>query len=539
MNPRTPLFLILCTLWLATEAAVSRAEEAPEPGRIATAGRAAEKRLEAGAASWRAVHDLGNGVKLHVKVLQAGDRRKTSVTAFAGERLDKLLTLIEKDGLWYLHEGGKRGIYRPFEAPVGLPGAYLYLLRSQVRFITSTATLKPWIHDATDGNHSVWRAPVPDNLRHRLMGMVRDLDMRKRMNPAFKLPPQGVTMFERGKDILARGLPMHLDLANGMVNDFGSPYRHTRIDQFRWLDEVTDGSFATSSKGWADNSYDPTETETGSLVMMAHCAYWTSGMNSFDLDSRLLDVHTGWFRRIPYRGSVSLPGCFSADRKKVFVSGMTADDGAGLFEVDLSTGENRRLGGDLLTRGYSMFQALSPDGSKLAVLHRDESISNFKSYITLVDIETGEANRVGTPQAAAFLAWPADGNGLLFGRQRGQGRVEEPAGNLICRMSLKGEVSEVRFGDNPVLLGDTKRILFHSPEDGAWMTCDLAGGDERRFLTGLPDHAFPAPSPDGKHVLMLRMGKASGPEPLIFDLETEKQQPATLTGGLWGQPAWR
>ena len=103
---------------------------------------------------------------------------------------------------------------------------------------------------------------------------------------------------------------------------------------------------------WEDDSSDPTLGNSDDLLLISHNATWQPGMKSGDSDGCLVDVRTGRYRRIPFQGIVTLPGCFLKDRRRAIVSGL--DDSTGTFgpyEIDLKTGENRRLGGDALAGG--------------------------------------------------------------------------------------------------------------------------------------------------------------------------------------------
>ena len=105
--------------------------------------------------------------------------------------------------------------------------------------------------------------------------------------------------------------------------------------------------------------------------MIAHSGIWRPGMKASDTDGRLLDLRTGRYRRIPFQEGTSLPGCFLKGRTEVAISGVDPFAGVfGLYEVDLKTGENRRLGGERLASGFTLMPALSPDGKTLAVLHK-------------------------------------------------------------------------------------------------------------------------------------------------------------------------
>src|SRR5262249_33495954 len=177
---------------------------------------------------------------------------------------------------------------------------------------------------------------------------------------------------------------------------YGGTEREVTIEEFRWLDRVDPQEFSVEGRRWEDFTADPTEGETSELVMIGHNRLWQPGMKTGDTDGRLLDLRTGRYRRIPFRGETSLPGCFLKGGRRVVVPGHDSVRGLlGLSEVDLKTGENRRLGGELLDIGFSLMPALSPDGGTVAVLHRGASEGLKQVSVCLVDLKMGGARPLG------------------------------------------------------------------------------------------------------------------------------------------------
>jgi Tol biopolymer transport system component len=136
------------------------------------------------------------------------------------------------------------------------------------------------------------------------------------------------------------------------------------------------------------------------------------------------------------------------------------------------------------------------------------------------------------------LSWLPDGKGLVI-VDRKTIDVSKPALETICRMDLDGRLTTLCEGSSPQVLGDWKRILFQEPTSRMWKTGDLDGADVKLYADGMKGCAFPAPSPDGKRLLMMRFRSGSAPEPLIFPLGQSDGKSATIAAGLWKSPAWR
>jgi hypothetical protein len=106
-------------------------------------------------------------------------------------------------------------------------------------------------------------------------------------------------------------------------------------------------------------------------------------------------------------------------------------------------------------------------------------------------------------------------------------------------MSLDGTVTRLLPGDFPELLHTQKRILFEDiTDENRWKTCDLEGGDVRRFGDGFQGYGFPTASRDGR-VMMMRFKQGASPAPHVIDLKTMTVVSLDLGPGLWATPKWR
>jgi Tol biopolymer transport system component len=207
-----------------------------------------------------------------------------------------------------------------------------------------------------------------------------------------------------------------------------------------------------------------------------------------------------------------------------------------IYEVNLKTRANRRLGGEAMARGMTLLPVLSPDGKTLAALHKELGSGNILDcQIVLIDVASGAPRTIGPKMDVAYLNWMPDGKGLVFLK-----RETSPDGSnaeTICRMTMDGSISAIGPGRDPVVLPDG-RVLFSAND--RWKTCDLDGKNVQPFASGLRDYAFPSPAPDGKRIMMTQKS-ANGPLPTILPIGQSSGQPVfrTLPPGLWTLPAWQ
>jgi Tol biopolymer transport system component len=455
-----------------------------------------------------------------------------------GQR-DVLVRVTQKDRTWYVQEGPKRGKYRPFEAPFDLPSAYLFLMRSEPQFITEGSLAGLGKYEGTSNGISTFRTPLPDAQKKQLASGIAEFDRFRKENQGKVVEPEVIQSVDAAREVLSKGLSTSVELQSGMLTEFGAAEMRTKVSGFRWRSEIDPKEFATGGAAWTDYTDDPTASDLGDLLMIAHCGVWRPGMASPDSDGRLLNVTTGRYRRIPFQGAMTLPGCFTRDRTRVVVSGVdTANGVMGLYEIDLKSGKNRQLGGDLLATGFALFPSLSPDGKTVVVLHKDASGRVLEVQICLVDLATGTATPLGKPRDTGPVSWFPDGAALLINENKTVD-VSKPSIGTICRMDMEGRITKLREGVSPVVLGDGKRILFEEQATRTWKTCDLSGGDEQVYASGMKGCAVPAPAPDGKRLLMMRFRSAQAPEPVVFPIGRSDGTPATTVPGLWKTPAWR
>jgi len=528
---------------LATSSVFSgeASSEQPDLAALVRAGRETVARLQRQAASWTAITHLPNDVQVVVKILSAPTMRRT---VFYGEVKGRKLgevQIIERDRLWYVTELGRRRKYRPFEAPFLMNGAYLFLLRGEPRFVSEDSQNRFGNYEGTKDGVATFLTPLPGSIRKQLEYSIRGLEQFAKQKPERASDPDSIGLIEQMRRML-RGMVVRIDLASGMFLQLGSADRQTEIQEFKWLDRVAPDEFAIEHHEWEDDSGDPTRGHSDDLLMISHNESWQPGMKSGDSDGCLLDVRTGRYRRIPFQGIATLPGCFIKDRSRVIVSGL--DESTGTlrpYEIDLKTGDNRALGGDALAGGNSLMPALSPDGKKIALIHKKPEGRPLDSQIYLINLKSGDAKPLGIPGDTAFLSWLADGQGLLLLKRESADPSNRalPLTDVIARLGMDGQTTRLLEGTMPVVLNDGKTVLFEGSHGQGWQTCDLNAKNVRRFSNGLAEYGFPSPAPDGKRILWMHFIRGTAPVPTIIPLGADSGKPVTKAPGLWSLPSWR
>jgi hypothetical protein len=541
-------FLSIVLELFATSSAFSddASRHQPDFAALVQAGRKTALRLERQAATWTAVTRLPNDAQVAVKIVSTPTFRRTVLSAQIKERTLGRLEIIAREKLWYVTELGKRKKYRPFEAPFVLNAAYLFLFRGQPAFVAAGSRNQLGSYEGTKDGVATYLSPLPDSIRKQVEYSIRVLEDLARQKPERVNDPDSHRQIEQLRRLL-RGMVVRIDVATGICFQQGTPERQTEITEFKWLDQVSPEEFSIDQQEWEDNSSDPTLGNPDDLLLISHNPNWQPGMKSGDMDGCLVDVRTGRYRRIPFQGIVTLPGCFLKDRRRVIVSGLGHSSVTmGLYEIDLKTGENRPLGGDALAGGNSLLPALSPDGKSLAVIQKLPQGRPLDSQIYLIDLNGRDSNRgnarpLGKPADVAFLSWPPDGQGLLLLKRESAdpSNLTLRSTDTIARLGLDGRTTRLLEGSMPVVLNDGKTVLFRDTKDRGWQTCDLAGKNARPFANGLADYLFPSPGPDGKRILWMHFVRGAAPVLTLIPIGETSGKPVVPAPGLWSLPCWR
>lgn len=521
---RTLLALLLLGL---APAALGQAPPSQPPESLETLqarGARTAEQLARRPASWAMFFEVGEDFVV-VDIVSAPPRRAMNVAIERlGERT-QVLTILEVDGRWLVAEAeGVSGAYRPWEAPLvhaALLGPLARAQRPETVVEAQLAAQPSW----ADATSITWSTPSPPEAMAELEEQRRKLREWLSEDPARtreeRVRSHQAFLTRVGRELL-EGTVTTIERSSGLVLVSGPPGGRRALASFAWLETVPEERFAAAAeKPPADLTADPTAGDVADLALLGQAGDWTpqvfQGGGKVVFDARLVQLSTGAVRRIPFDLGPCLPGAFSADRRRVYVTAR----GAGLWEVDLRTRAKRRL-----VEGACAFPALSPDGKTLAVLHTPD---RGEGRVLLVDVATGAAKPLGPAVDGACLAWLPTGRWLLMAA-----RID--GAPVLARLGLDGRLEPLRPGALPLVLPDGASVAFLDPKVGLWFRTRLEPGAEPEpWLGGLRGLSSPALSPDGRRLLMV--DRDAGP--VLIDVATAKGKPLDLGRGAWGLAVWR
>jgi hypothetical protein len=505
--------------------------------QIAKAGTDSLRRMQTASASWTSINTLENGVKIEVADLRSSDRKERMIWSVEKDgQKQELMRLVIRDGFWYVSDARGAFKYRPYEAPAS-PAIYMAMTRCRPLFVRDLELLTRARQEGVEGNVAKFRNPIPAPLVKQLNATVEQLTAMS-VKSGRPLTADTTKQIDFMKDIVANGMPIRIDISNGMIIEYGTIKLQTRIADFQFLKDVDEKEFDVTKQNWIERSSDPTLGDMNELVLIEHQAGLRPGQKG-DTEGSLLDLSTGQVRRLPFPGPQAAGGCFLKDRRYVIVSGMDGDSVAlRPYRIDLKTGECKALGGSTFETGFAMFPALSPDGNTIAISKMDPTFGLLKFQIYLVDLKTSAVKTVGAPLDGAFLNWTPDGNHLIL-TVRKTVEMNKPSEGSLALMDMHGTFSVLRRGVFSILLGDGKTLLFQDEDTRLWNTCDLDGSNVKLLGDGLKGYNFPAPAPDGKRIMMMHFVPGQLPEAVVMTIGESTGKVVSAPDGLWAMPHWR
>jgi hypothetical protein len=527
-------------LVIAGVCGVGRGEETQVDAKaLAEKGRVMNERIKRDGAGWTAEIDTNEAGVVQVEKMVRGGKARYSVAFRLGARVLPVTEIVVTDGLWYVTRDGKKEKFRENEADFGGLPVYAYLAMAETGVFVSEETSGKVA--GTAGGLVKCRVEMPEELRRQIAKMLEDGRKMLSANPDGKGAPEYQKTLEKLEKLLAEGSVREFDAETGIMARATDVSKTLTVRDFRILSEKDERAFEI--KGNYVDQTGPLAASMDDVVMMGHNSYWRAGGKLGDLETVLVDLKTGNYRRVPYAG-IGGGGGFSADRKKAWVSAQQMGSSAmSIVEVDLATGANRRFGGKLANSGFNMGAEASPDGKWVCFGHREiGGAAMINAQWVLVDLKTGEEQTVGEKADDGFMNW-AEGNVMVFPRRERVDMSQPGAGekipaSTVCKMDLQGKVTELVKGSLSVVLGDGKTILYQSAKQ--WKTCDLEGKNEKMVGDSLAGYSFPAAAPDGKRVLMMYYGdKTKGPQPRIVTVETGAVEEVKVGPGFWAIPVWR
>jgi eukaryotic-like serine/threonine-protein kinase len=217
---------------------------------------------------------------------------------------------------------------------------------------------------------------------------------------------------------------------------------------------------------------------------------------------------------------------FSPDGK--YIAFRSERGSRGIFVME-ETGENPRRISDI-----GFHPSWSPDGTKIVVSDRAAAVhtahSTPNSLLWVIDVKTGEKQRLETKGDAIMPSWSPDGSRIAFWYISSQGAL----GNIATIPATGGDpvivTDDPKSDWNPVWSPDGKYLYFSSNRKGNMNLWRVAIDQKTGKTTGEPE-SVSAPtkycrhitfSRDGKRLAYVRYESKSNLQTLPFDEKTGK-----------------
>ena len=476
--------------------------------------------------SWTAIHGRRDKPHYEVDGIKHGKNVKLVLYHVLKKR-KKVLSLIMKDGKWYWEEGKRKGIYRPYEAPSDMVSAYFYILRSRPQFVTPATMRHLGSYERSLKRDHVFRTrlngPEIQSMQQILASYAGQLKSKQKGldKKAIKTEADYAAAFIRF------GYLNRVDFNTGIVTYRGKYGRETEVDSFKWLDKVPEDAFKTEGK-WQDFSK-PIE-DFDNWFLAEHSAYFIPGQ-PYAADGRLVNAKTGEVRRVPFPGFLTSAGCFSKDRKSIYVPAKTVtEDNFEIYQIPLNSRNIRRMGSPM--RGIKLNPTISPDGKKLAFIYSPNRFLVHKSRIMIINIATGINEYKSDEMDCAFLNWTPNSKGLIFQQNKKTNKNFVP---MIKYLSPSKGTKTICVGHSPKLINGKLTYIDIYKKD--WVMVDK--DKKTRTFLKLQNFGFPSVSKDGKSIIMIDYNKKKSPSPVLIDLETMKKKDILKKEkGIWSNPNW-
>jgi hypothetical protein len=505
----------------------------PDLEALRATARTTARNLERFAASWSVrTHNYSTGAELVVDVL-----RTPAATRYIYRYRDnvvrhiELARVIETADAWYVTDANGLRMCRPYECEFRHPACSMLHELARLRFVTSDDPGQPLRFTERKGSRLTYYAPPlnPGILRYRLA----ESENAARLDPARAAADSAWKNYiALLKKTIAEGVPLTIDADTGLISSFYSENYHTDVFDFTFLDRVNDADLEPAGRPWRDLTTALPLDHPDDLVMIDRNARSAPA----GVDCLILNVATGQARRLPFRGCKASPGCYNKERTRVFVPAYEYLSGQrNLWEIDLKTGENRRVSG-MMECNFVETPTLSPDGRTVAVVNKRDPSDLSENEIVLLDVASGAVRHVRQPFHVGRIQWHPDGVSLLATKSSMVDRKPDvDVGRLVLEDASFTKICD--RGDH-VYLPDRRSILAARLQTNAWSLCDLDGQNITQFGNGMVDYFGPTVSPDGKRLLMVYGKIRSAAQLVTVDPNTLRVTPLSVESGGWADPSW-
>ena len=149
---------------------VALAEEPDTKPDLRQLRRLAERTRDAmqnGTSSWTMAFETGTNTEVDMKVYRSRKMARYDMTVPVGGQEHSLLSIVARDGAWFVAEGGNAGKFRPYEAPTSFPSTYFYLTRCAAKIVDADLLESKGTFVSSTTGVATFTVPLDDATRRR------------------------------------------------------------------------------------------------------------------------------------------------------------------------------------------------------------------------------------------------------------------------------------------------------------------------------------------------------------------------------------
>jgi hypothetical protein len=481
--------------------------------------------------SWTAIHGKNRQNVFEVDVIHSPNKTKFSLYLTVKGKRELLSITYIIDGFWYVEEKGKVHKYRLYEAHYAMPTTYSYIMKSKIQFLTKkNAPRLGTCANLTNGKYQFYR---------KLNDEQKDAIRKKVDYLKNNLIPQAPTRAEEqyylneAKKLLyyaKAGKLSEVDKSSGVISKLDLNDGNVEIKNFQWITIPDDKLFKPQGE-----VVDMTNVaDLSKAYLFSYNQQWKPGMYSILTDGRIYLPKDDSLRRIPFPGTISTPYAIDLKKELIYITGIPVNSNhVRPFVINNTTGKCIPLGNSELARGRSSSLALSPNRNKLALLHNPSPTKGDKKNLYLLELNTGQIQKMPLPGLAQKVIWHPDGKSLFVSQLNQKSKK-----TIISLISPNKFTSDIVEGSFPTILSKTKKLLFLDLKEQKWKTSELDGRNVKLFKDGLSKFQFPASSTSESKLLIILRDEDNQSIPVIYNINTSQYSPVTARPGLWLNPVW-
>ncbi|NQZ57741.1 MAG: hypothetical protein HRT88_09800, partial [Lentisphaeraceae bacterium] len=403
--------------------------------------------------SWTAIHGDINKKHFELDILHSPEASSIKMYLVNDDERKWLHSTLIRDKKWYVETPDAKIVYRPYEAHYNLASTYYYLMKSKVQFFNSANKRKlGYLRGKKDNNLHFYRKVTEGEkvtIRQRV-----DL-LKNQLIPNAPTRKEKAALLRQAKRLLemvSNGKLSIVDEHTGVITLLDTPDGSVKITNFTWV-SLSDKDALSAPQGYKELTQEP---DISNSALFSFSGNWKPGSRSLQTDGRLYNLRKGQMRRIPFKGSFSIPHAIIPERQMAIITGAPLHSTSSRpYIIDLKHGRQSLIGGKDLAQGHSSELKLSPDKSQLALIYTPLPYEPEEKQVVIINLRRFTLRHYTLKEMPTKISWSNDNSSLFISTKNSLTGVSS-----ICHFTQNGNIKYLIQGSNPQVLHKEKRLLF-------------------------------------------------------------------------------